>query len=66
MVFPAVTYSCDSWILKKTERLQTVILEETLESSLDSKGYLQTVVLEKTPESPSDSTEIKPVNLKGD
>ena len=29
MVFPAVTYSCDSWILKKTERLQTVVLEET-------------------------------------
>ena len=53
MVFPVVTYSCDGWILKKTECLRTVVLEETPQSSLDSKGYLQTVVLEKTPESPT-------------
>ena len=35
MVFPAVTCSRDSWILKKTQRLQTVVLEKTPESPLD-------------------------------
>ena len=51
MVFPVVTYSCESWTVKKAEfqRIDT----------------FKTVVLEKTPKSPLDSKEIKPVNLKG-
>ena len=48
MVFPVVTYSCDSWTVKKVLK----------------NWCLWTVVLEKTPESPLDSKEIKPVNLK--
>ena len=39
MVFPTVMYGCESWTIKKTECwcFQTVVLEETLESPLDSK-----------------------------
>ena len=40
MVFPVVIYLCGSWSLKKTEHwrwFQTVVLEKTLESPLDSK-----------------------------
>ena len=41
MVFPVVMYGCESWTIKKTEcrRIDafTVVLEKTLESSLDSK-----------------------------
>ena len=39
MVFPVVIYKCESWTIKKTECwcFQTVVLEETLESPLDSK-----------------------------
>ena len=50
MVFPVVTYSCESWTIKK---------------ALSKNRCLRTVVLEKIPESPVDSKEIKPVNLKG-
>ena len=49
IVFPVVTYGCESWIIKKAECrrcLQTVVLEKTLQSSLDCK-------------------EIKPANPKG-
>ena len=50
MVFPIVTYSYESWTIKKAVPKNwcfwTVVLKKTLESSLDSK-------------------EIKPVNLKG-
>jgi len=38
MIFPVVMYGCESWIIKKPEhRIWTVVLEETLESSLDCK-----------------------------
>ena len=50
MVFPVVTYNCESWTVKKAERRRIDAFK---------------LVLEKTPESPLDSTEIKPVNLKG-
>ena len=49
MVFPVVTYGCESCTIKKAEHQRcfwTVVLEKILESSLDSK-------------------EIKPVNPKG-
>ena len=50
VVFPVVIYSCE--LDHKGGRAP-------------KNGCLQTVVLEKTPESPQDSTEIKPVSLKG-
>ena len=42
MVFPVVMYGCESWTVKKAERLKnwcfwTVVLEKTVESRLDSK-----------------------------
>ena len=39
MVFPVVTYRCESWTIKKAEcwRTGTVVLEKTLESPLNSK-----------------------------
>ena len=37
MVFSVVMYRLDSWTIKKTERLQTVVLEKILESPLDCK-----------------------------
>ena len=40
MVFPVVVYRCESWTIKKAEPqrcFQTVVLEKTLESPLDSK-----------------------------
>ena len=41
-VFPVVMYGCESWAVKKAERLKnwcfwTVVLEKTLESPLDCK-----------------------------
>ena len=49
MVFPVVTYGCESWTIKKAEHQRMMLLncsaEKTLESPLGSK--------------------IKPVNLKG-
>ena len=43
MVFPAVMYRCESWTIKKAEcrkidGFQAVVLEKTLESSLNCKG----------------------------
>ena len=52
MVFPVVMYGCESWTVKKTERLKN--------------GCFWTVVLEKTLESPLDCKEIQPVHPKGD
>ena len=51
VVFPGVTYSCESWAIEKEEcqRIDAFKLWE-----------------EKTPESPLDSKEIKLVSLKGD
>ena len=41
MVFPVVMYGCESWTMKKAEHRRidalTVVLEKTLESSLDCK-----------------------------
>ena len=42
MVFPVAMYRCESWTIKKAEcqknwRFQTVVLEKTLESPLDSE-----------------------------
>ena len=40
MVFPVVMYGCESWTIKKAEcqrRFWAVVLEKTLESSLDCK-----------------------------
>ena len=38
MVFPVVTYGCESWTIKKAERRRIdVVLEKTLESPLDCK-----------------------------
>ena len=51
LVFPVVTYECDSWTIKKAEHQRT-------------DGFW-TVVLEKTLESPLNSREIQPVNPKG-
>ena len=51
MVFPVVTYGCESWTIKKAERQRIDFL---------------TVVLEKIPESPLDCKEIQPVHPKGD
>ena len=41
MVFPVVTYGCESWTIKKAEPwcFWTVVLEKTLESSLDCKDF---------------------------
>ena len=36
-VFPVVVYGCESWTVKKAEYRRTVVLENTLESSLDCK-----------------------------
>ena len=39
MVFPAIMYGCESWTIKKAEHwcFWTVVLEKTLESSLNCK-----------------------------
>ena len=37
MVFPVVMYRCESWTIKKAECFQTVVMEKTLGSLLDSK-----------------------------
>ena len=37
MVFPVVMYGCESWTIKKSEYQRIVVLEKTLESSLDCK-----------------------------
>ena len=50
MVFPVVTYGCESWTIKKAKRRRTDAFE---------------LWLEKTLESPLDSKEIKPVPPKG-
>ena len=50
MVFPVVTYGCESWTRKKVEY---------------QFGCFRIVVLEKTIQSPLDSKEVKPVNPKG-
>ena len=50
IIFPAVTYRCKSWTIKKAERQRTDAFELWYWKRL---------------ESPLDSKEIKPVNPKG-
>ena len=50
MVFPVVMYGCESWTIKKAERLRTDAFE----------------LVEKTLRSPLDCKEIQPVHPKGD
>ena len=50
MVFPMVTYGCESWTVKKAERRRIDAFE----------------LLEKTLESPLDCKEIQPVHSEGD
>ena len=52
VVFPAVTYGCENWTIKKAECRRI-------------DAFFWTVVLEKTLESPLDCKEIKPINPKG-
>ena len=52
MVFPVVTYRCESWTIYK-------------ESWAQKKWFFWSVVLEKTLESPLDCKEIQPVHPKG-
>ena len=52
MVFPVVTYGCESWTVKKAECRRIDAFE--------------LLVLEKTLESPLDCKEIQPVHSKGD
>ena len=52
MVFPVVIYGCESWTVKKSERLRIDAFELWL--------------LEKTLESPLDCKEIQPVHSDGD
>ena len=52
MVFPLVTYGCESWTIKKAEYRRIYAFELC-------------VVLEKTLETPLDCKEIKQVNPKG-
>ena len=52
MVFPVVTYGCESWTIKKAQRQRIDAFEG--------------VVLEKTLESPLGCKEIHPVHPKGD
>ena len=54
MVFPVVTYRCESWTVKKAERQRINAFKLWCWRRL------------QTPQSPLDSKEIKPVNLKGD
>ena len=51
MVFPVVTYGCESWTVKKAERRRIDAFE---------------LWLEKTLESPLDCKEIQPVHSEGD
>ena len=51
MIFPLVTYGCESWTIKKAECRKICCLH--------------TVLLEETPERSLDSRKVKPVNFKG-
>ena len=55
MVFPVVMYRCESWTIKKAEHridpsFWIVVLEETVESPLDSKEINQWILKEISPE----------------
>ena len=48
MVFPVVTYRCESWTIKRltAKELMLVVLEKTLESLLDCKEINQSILKE--------------------
>ena len=54
MVFPIVTYGCESWTIKKAERRRInafeLVLEKTLESSLDFRMDWKSILKEISPE----------------
>ena len=53
MVFPVVTYGCESCTIKKPEHQRTdafVVLEKTLESPLDCKEIQPSILKEISPE----------------
>ena len=65
MIFPVVMYRCESWAIKKAECLPknwcfwTVVLEKTLESSLDSKESNQSILKEINPDYPLEGLKLK-------
>ena len=65
MVFPVVIYGCESWAIKKAECMPknwcfwTVVLEKSLESSLDSKESNQSILKEINPEYPLEGLKLK-------
>ena len=59
MVFPVVTYGCESWTVKKAERRridafggvgEAMVLEKTPESPLDCRRSNQSILKEISPE----------------
>ena len=58
MVFPVVTYGCESWTIKKAEG-------QSIEKITIQRNRVWTLVLEKTLESPLDGKGIWPVHPKG-
>ena len=54
MDFPGFMYGCESWTIKKAEGQRTdalkLVLEKTLESSLDSKAIRPSILKEISPE----------------
>ena len=55
MVFPVAMYGCESWTIKKAEcknnqYFQTMVMEKTLESPLDSEKIKQSHLIEINPE----------------
>ena len=58
IIFPVVMYGCESWTIKKAEKIKNK------ESWVPKNCCFLTVVLEKTLES-SLNSKIKPVNTKG-
>ena len=62
MVFPVVIYGCESWTITKAECLcfWTMVLEKTLESSLDCKEIKQSILKDINPEYSQDGLMLKP------
>ena len=60
MVFPVVMYGCESWTIGTEKCWKSAKEDQVLKN-----WCFRIVVLEKTLESPLNSTEIEPVNPKG-
>ena len=61
MVFPVVTYGCESWTIKKAEHQRI----DAFEALIVGEASVVEEVFQKTLESPLDSKEIKSVHPKG-